>query len=229
MRGLGLLGKLPSHGDFLCRNLPTDLTRPLNRWLAATVAASRDALGDRWLGAFLEAPIWRFALAHGICGRSAAAGIWLPSVDRVGRYFPLLIVAPLDRPLAPTALLHRAGPWYDRLQGLALALLDGGLVPADLDARLADADPPVIEDLVGMPWRMTLSDAAGWRLADIAPVGSLWWGDGSPLVPASLLACAGLPPPGTFAAMLDGGFASHGWTELPGRPGGVGLADEEVI
>ena len=45
-----------------------------------------------------------------------------------------------------------------------------------------------------MPWRMTLSDAAGWRLADIAPVGSLWWGDGSPLVPASLLACARLKP-----------------------------------
>jgi hypothetical protein len=112
---------------------------------------------------------------------------------------------------------------------LALALLHSGLVSADLDARLADADPPIIEDLVGMPWRMTLSDAAGWRLADIAPVGSLWWGEGSPLVPASLLACAGLPPPGTFAAMLDGGFASHGWTELPGQPGGVGLAHQEVI
>ena len=137
MRGLGLLGKLPSHGDFLCRNLPMDLTRPLNRWLAATVAASRDALGDRWLGAFLKAPIWRFALAQGICGPSAAAGVWLPSVDRVGRYFPLLLVTPLE----PTALLHRAGPWYDRLQDLALALLDGGLVPADLDARLADAAP----------------------------------------------------------------------------------------
>jgi hypothetical protein len=112
---------------------------------------------------------------------------------------------------------------------LALALLDGGLAPADLDARLADADPPVIEDLVNMPWRMSLSDAARWRLADMAPVGSLWWGDGSPLVPASLLACAGLPPPATFAAMLDGGFARHGWTEPPGRPGGVALADEDVI
>jgi type VI secretion system protein ImpM len=229
VRGLGLLGKLPGHGDFLCRDLPTDLTRPLNRWLAATVAASRDALGDRWLGAFLKAPIWRFALAQGICGPSAAAGIWLPSVDRVGRYFPLLLVTPLDRPLPPAALLHRAGPWYDRLQELALALLDGGLAPADVDARLASADPPFIEDLVSMPWRMPLSDAAGWRLADMAPVGSLWWGDGSPLVPASLLASAGLPPPGTFAAMLDGGFASHGWTELPGQPGGVGLAQQEVI
>ena len=221
--------ELPSHGDFLCRDLPTDLSRPLNRWLAATVAASRDALGDALARCVSQSAHLAVCAGPGHL-RTIGSGRDLAAQRRSGGpLLPAVLVTPLDRPLPPTALLHRAGPWYDRLQELALALLDGGLVPADLDARLADADPPVIEDPVGMPWRMPLSDAAGWRLADMAPVGSLWWGDGSPLVPASLLACAGLPPPATFAAMLDGGFASHGWTELPGRPGGVVLADEEVI
>jgi type VI secretion system protein ImpM len=79
VRGLGLLGKLPSHGDFLCRNLPTDFTRPLNRWLAATVAASRDALGDRWLGAFLKAPIWRLRWRRASAGHRQRQGFGCPA------------------------------------------------------------------------------------------------------------------------------------------------------
>jgi type VI secretion system protein ImpM len=89
---VGLLGKLPSHGDFLRRNLPAELAGPLDDWLAAVVAGSRENLGEGWRGAWLEAPVWRFALAAGPCGPHAAAGVWLPSVDRVGRHFPLLLV-----------------------------------------------------------------------------------------------------------------------------------------
>lgn len=214
-RSVGLLGKLPSHGDFLCLNVPPKLASPLDAWLAATLAASRDGLGDRWLDTFLEAPIWRFALAAGCCGPRAAAGIWLPSVDRVGRYFPLLLVAALDVPYGPATLLHRAGRWYDEQQTLASALLEGELAPAEIEARLADADPFPVEQPPGMPWRMSPGDAAGWHLAGIAPVGSLWWGEGSRLVPPSVLACPALPPPDTFAAMLDGRFADRGWVELP--------------
>jgi type VI secretion system protein ImpM len=217
VRGIGILGKLPSHGDFLCLNLPPELARALDAWLAATLTASRDALGDRWLDAFLEAPFWRFALAAGCCGPQAAAGIWLPSVDRIGRYFPLLLLATLDAPPRPATLLHRAGPWYDELQGLASTLLDGDLAPADLEPRLAGVgSPPIDPPDEAMPWRMPPGDGAGWHLAALAPVGSLWWGEGSSLVPPSLLACPALPPPGAFSAMLDGGFARRGWTELPG-------------
>ena len=77
---VGLLGKLPSHGDFLRRGVAAELADPLDAWLAAAVAASREALGDGWLDAYLTAPVWRFALAAGSCGPTAAAGIWLPSV-----------------------------------------------------------------------------------------------------------------------------------------------------
>ena len=66
---------------------------------------SRDALGEGWLETYLTAPVWRFALAAGCCG-PAAAGIWLPSVDRVGRYYPLRAGVPA-RGAPPPATL----PW----------------------------------------------------------------------------------------------------------------------
>jgi len=141
--GVGILGKLPSRGDFPRRDLPAEPARPLDDWVAAAVAASR--------AAFLEAPVWCFALAAGSCGPSARAGLRLPSVDRVGRRVPLLLVALLAAARPPVALLRGAG--------------------------------------------------------------ALWWGKGSPRVAPSLLACPGLPPPSVFAAMRDGGFAAHGWTE----------------
>ncbi len=213
---LGLLGKLPSHGDFLRRGLPPELANPLDAWLASAVGASREALGTAWLDAYLTAPVWRFALAAGSCGPMAAAGIWLPSVDRVGRYFPLLAVAPLRAASSPIALLRGAGAWYDQVEELALAVLESRLTMPELERSLDRIGAP---DCVGpaatLPWRSGQGDAAGWQLAALAPIGSLWWGSGSPLVPASLLACAGLPPPGAFAAMLDGDFAAHGWAEAP--------------
>jgi type VI secretion system protein ImpM len=214
MAAVGLLGKLPSHGDFLRRGVPAGLAAPLDHWLAAALAHSRDALGEGWLAAFLEAPVWRFALAAGACGAHAAAGVWLPSVDRVGRYFPLVLVAALDGAPPPSALLRDAGAWYDGLEELALSLLDGRLGPEALEARLALHPPPFLPSPGPMPWRLEPGEVAAWRLAALAPVGSLWWGKGSPRVPPGVLACAGLPPPEAFAAMLDGGFAGHGWTEL---------------
>ena len=211
---VGLLGKLPSHGDFLRRGVASELAAPLDAWLAAAVAASRETLGAGWLDAYLTAPVWRFALAAGTCGSATAAGIWLPSVDRVGRYFPLLAVAQLATVPSPVALLQGARAWYDRLEELVLAVLEDRVTLPELEASLAAIAPP--EPLAGagpLPWRLAPADPAGWQLAALAPIGSLWWGEGSPRVPASLLACAGLPPPGAFAAMLDGGFPAHGWSE----------------
>ncbi len=57
----------------------------------------------------MEAPIWRFLLPAGACGAQAALGVWLPSVDRVGRQFPLALCA-----LAPLgADLLDGGAWLD--------------------------------------------------------------------------------------------------------------------
>ena len=209
---VGILGKLPTNGDFVRRRVPPELAEPLDAWLAQALAASRDALGEGWLETYLTAPVWRFALAAGCCG-PAAAGIWLPSVDKVGRYFPCLLVMALDGAPPPTALPWAAAAWYDRLEELALAMLGDRLSLEQLEAHLDEIAAPGLPEAASLPWRLPFAADALAPLAGFAVIGSLWWGHGSPAVAPSLLACAALPPPSTFAAMLDGGFGPRGWAE----------------
>ena len=64
----GFYGKLPARGDFVRAGLPRDFTDPWDDWLQTVVAGSRALMGEAWLPAFLEAPVWRFTLPRGMCG-----------------------------------------------------------------------------------------------------------------------------------------------------------------
>ena len=79
----GFYGKLPMRGDFLSARLPQSFIAPWDEWLQQAVAASRDRLGEAWLPAYLSAPIWRFLLSGGVCGRHAVIGILMPRVASV--------------------------------------------------------------------------------------------------------------------------------------------------
>ncbi|WP_164076542.1 type VI secretion system-associated protein TagF, partial [Stenotrophomonas maltophilia] len=46
-----------------------------------------------WTAVFLKAPIWRFWCGSSVLGTSLI-GALMPSVDGVGRYFPLTVLAP---------------------------------------------------------------------------------------------------------------------------------------
>ena len=184
---VGILGKLPTNGDFVRRRVPAELAEPLDAWLAQALAASRDQLGEAWLETYLTAPVWRFALAAGCCG-PAAAGIWLPSVDRVGRYFPCLLVAELAGAPPPSALPWAAAAWYDRLEELALAILGDQLSLEQLEGHLDELTEPDLPEVGGLPWRLPFAADAATTLAGLAAIGSLWWGRGSPAVPPSLAA-----------------------------------------
>ena len=88
---VGVFGKLPALGDFLLRGLPAGFADPWHAWLADGLVACRDLMGDGWLAAYLEAPVWRFALAGGTCGPAPVTGVLMPSVDAAGRYFFLTL------------------------------------------------------------------------------------------------------------------------------------------
>ena len=72
------------------------------------MAGSRRQMGEDWLPAFLEAPVWRFVLPSGLCGERAALGLMLPSVDRAGRYFPLTFAALFPAPTAAARMAPSA-------------------------------------------------------------------------------------------------------------------------
>lgn len=222
----GFFGKVTSHGDFVARRLPPEFQQPWDAWLQAGLQASKEALGTGWLATYLSSPIWRFALAPGVCGAQARAGLLMPSVDRVGRHFPLTLARALDgaAPLLDCVTAHHH--WYAQLELLALSSLEDHFALDAFDAAVeALASPSTGNDapdatsipLAGIaPPTLAQARADGGGLASAVASAALagqclWWTDGSPRVAPCLVLSRGLPSAGAFAALLDGDWRGHGW------------------
>lgn len=177
----GFWGKLPARGDFVRAGLPRGFTDPWDGWLAAGIQTSREMLADTWVDAWLEAPIWRFALPRNICGEQAVIGLFVPSVDAAGRYYPLTLAALLPgAAIAPDPAA--AANWLDHAEAAALAALADDLTPDALLARLATKPLP---------------QAATTDLT------LRFWTEGAPRVAATQLEFTALPNPTRFRAMID--------------------------
>ena len=156
----GFFGKLPSRGDFIARHLPRAFLDPWDTWLQKAIACSRQQLGGAWRECYCTSPIWRFALGAGVCGPRAYAGVLMPSVDRVGRYYPLVIAAPLapDRPLL--TLPTSATDWFERAESLALLGLERDDLALDAFeqqvAALGNSETPA--DKVGLGTKVKVLD-----------------------------------------------------------------------
>ena len=227
---MGIYGKLPSHGDFLIRNLGRSFTEPWDQWLQQGIMASQAQLEGQWLENYLVSPIWRFALSENICGEQCWAGVVMPSVDRVGRYFPLTIAAPLPPKSNLLGLFRDHQIWFSQCEKLALDALNEVCSLDQLLQNISDLDIP---DLLPAPtseqqcqrsplaWRLSLksvdqlsdcvSDLGHNLLVESMNDYSLWCHEGGGGQPSSLLACDGLPPVQGYAALLDGNWRDWGW------------------
>jgi type VI secretion system protein ImpM len=142
----GWYGKLPSLGDFASRRLEADFIEPWDLWLGEGMQAQRDAFGERWLDAYLQSPAWRFILMPGVLPdfdpRLVVVGVLMPSVDRVGRYFPLTIAASVAT--APTSGADYEGllDWLHRLEDTALDALQQDWTIEQLEHALAGLASP---------------------------------------------------------------------------------------
>jgi len=196
----GWHGKLPSLGDFASRRLEPDFVTYWDGWLAAGLHQLREAAPDTWLDDYLASPAWRFALLPGSLpdgsGEGLRVGVLVPSVDRVGRYFPLVVIsAPLPRPVdgAQVAALWR---WAGQLEEIAVQALQDDWSAEALDAALANAplpSPEVNSADMPAPLASLLSQAAWDGLQGC----SLWLNTGAPpsVQPA-------LPRGAAFAALF---------------------------
>jgi type VI secretion system protein ImpM len=223
----GFYGKLASHGDFVSRRLSPVFVREWDAWLQAGLRRSREGLGEHWQAAYLCSPIWHFALAADVCAEPGWAGVLMPSVDRVGRYFPLTVAyGGQDAPVLQR--LRCDGDWYAEVERLALSSLETGFALEPFDAalsglRVPSRGKPVLSPVdpgvaaVGTVW-LTLEDhlpmaqaIEQWSLQLARRVGgqslaghSLFWTDGSAHLPPTLLLCLGLPTAQQFVEMLAG-------------------------
>ncbi|CDX15287.1 conserved hypothetical protein [Mesorhizobium sp. ORS 3324] len=132
----GFYGKMPATGDFVTRRLPGDFVRIWDRWLAQHMVPLFS------LEPWPTDTALRFLAGPAFLGISA--GIIVQSADRVGRRFPLSVVARLAA--APLKLAYSDG-WFDSIENAAFKAQRGELTPDELDVTLtALPAPPVHED-----------------------------------------------------------------------------------
>jgi type VI secretion system protein ImpM len=220
--GAGFHGKIPARGDFVSTNLPSAFLEPWDAWLQAGIAASRNELGDRWLPLYLESPIWRFVLSAGACGPLAWAGVLMPSVDKVGRYFPLTIARPLPRDASAIESVTASEAWFEHAEKAAMRALDDDR----LDIAAFSADVAALGDAAAAaPEVRRPGDAAGSVAADLSAardrlvvervaVYSIWWTGTNGNVAARMFVTPRLPAAERFVDLLTGP-ASEGGAPSP--------------
>lgn len=132
-----LFGKLPSHGDFIARGLDAEARAAWDAWLSDGLAGARAALGEGFDAAYEAAPPWRFVLGPGALGDSWRAGAMTPSVDAVGRRFP--VVMAVDGLTAEEAAGRGAGLAAAMDDAIRDAFAQGLTADAALEAAQARA------------------------------------------------------------------------------------------
>jgi type VI secretion system protein ImpM len=137
MAGFGAFGKMPALGDFFRLGAEREFVTPWDIWLQNTLLAARQTLGARFEDCYMSAPIWRFSLPPGVAGTQGVVGVLMPSVDRVGRQFPLTLLAQTGyEEQAPLRNLIWQGQVLDQVEGLALDALDDAMSRDILAERL---------------------------------------------------------------------------------------------
>jgi type VI secretion system protein ImpM len=217
---LGFYGKLPTYGDFIQKRLPTDFINPWHEWLQSGMVACRESNPDGWMPFYLNCPAWSFVLSAGICGEQAVAGVTIPSVDRVGRYFNFTMASMLPPDTSPAVFAGVYADWLDGLEDLALSVLEQEMDQEAIETLINNSSA----ELCMTPRLNTtyLSSAEHTRVtsessaelnellpemlhkqiaAENEPYG-LWWHKGSSQVSAQLVSCAGMPAAEVYLGLM---------------------------
>jgi len=220
---LGMYGKIPIMGDFVSRRLPGDFVQSWDAWLQDAVSDSKQKLGPGWLDIYLTSPIWRFILSSGVCGTKAWAGVLIPSVDRVGRYFPLTLAAKIPEKSAVPRWFIQAGEWFEDVENLALSGLQDDFNIAEFEEHQGISLPVegwytesnhnlqdgfYIEMATGDGMPDALADLSSGLMNRFMSKYSLWSSIGSEYVRPCLRVYKSLPPASAYSTFLTDGANS---------------------
>ncbi len=231
----GFYGKLPVLGDFVSRRLPNDFILSWDKWLQNSLAVSKEKLADQWMQSYLTSPIWRFALSPGLCGNDAWLGIMMPSVDRVGRYFPLTIACKVPGNYSLINLFTEASVWFYEAETAALSALENDLSVEEFDQLVqginsisvknfnVDGDKLNHDGVIFEPVFYRELNKQKLQMEDIYPQlpssaldindngYSLWNTVGSEQVKLGGLVLKGMPVFTFYTELITGDFHQQGW------------------
>jgi type VI secretion system protein ImpM len=224
----GLYGKLPAKRDFVAANVSRRFLEVWEPWLQSGMATSRQILGESWREIYLRAPIWRFWLGANFCG-GAVMGAFMPSIDGIGRYFPLTIALDESEGSLPPPEIEANEAWFDAVETILLDALHPDCAFEEAAAAVNGLGAPAREafegetaDLAELSRGAVLIRDFGGAQTDAFARGrrfghrqtfagqSYWWTIGGEDFPRTALIETGMPPPDRFAALLTGAFQSGG-------------------
>lgn len=220
--GVGAFGKMPSVGDFFRINTPKGFVKVWDAWLQHTILTARTALGADWEALYMSAPIWRFSLSAGVAGEQKRIGVLMPSIDRVGRQYPLALVLEVLTSGSASSDHFSAVPLFERLETLALDCLEDDMNRDRLIQALAEIEIPVTQGapemcrrgssifVRGVETRTPMAELASARVDQSVSCPCLF----SAVVDGSerLMICDGLPKDQEAVGMFD--LQSPIWSEV---------------
>ena len=220
-----LFGKLGAKRDFIALATPRRFLETWEPWVQACMSASRHQLGSRWQNAFLTAPIWRFWLGAGIAGTTVTGAI-MPSLDGVGRYYPLTLLAVADPSYSfPPPDMNQQDQWFASAEEFLLSTLDQTRSFDDIAAALDALPAPLMEATITCSQEI---QALGDTMVGIVTAGktfqdsllmlrqsnhgssaaaSFWWTEGGGNFAPMALCTRGMPDPFRYSNMLTGKLA----------------------
>ena len=224
---VGVLGKHPGYGDFVRHGIEEPIADELTNWIDTTLTEVRDQLKADWADFWDNGQELRFWLGRGILGHTTI-GIFRPSRDRVGRRYPLILMAQGVAVEAPV-IDHDQRPWdvlsaqMQRMQpGQGAAALLRGV---DADALFVAPEPAEASEMGPVIWAHHPEGDLSQLLASAAPVDhgraattrSYWWSVAAPGRAPVWLAHPGLPQ-GPALAWAIGGVPMDGPMPAPVPP-----------
>jgi len=214
----GYFGKLPIRGDFIQRNLSTDFIDMWDQWLQTVISASQKTLNDQWLNTYLVSPIWRFFLS--LESGEHYTGIMLPSVDKVGRYFPFTIAMRIAKEHNVIDFIVEQETWYQQAENIAIQALEENIDFDQLNQaidnlRIIDNnDHGKVFQNKSKAFHVELTNNSldiaiariqskiGTNISSKAM--SYWWTTAENGINGNLVAYLGMPDDNIYVAMLDG-------------------------
>jgi type VI secretion system protein ImpM len=142
------LGKIGGYPEFL--RAPDVLASALDGWLDAGWQVAHRRHGEQWEGAFAEGSSYGFLWNHGSKSSEVSCGVIAPSVDSVGRRYPLVIGCRVSSSVVAKewqAVPLATEAFFDEARTLMVEAHASLLGAADLTERLQKLTAPCENDV----------------------------------------------------------------------------------